>query len=71
LINSGTISPAQLGRELGHKFSVISKTEFDAQMAVEHRAHRVTTVVGTHSAYLPLIGERIKSVVEKWKTQSI
>ncbi len=67
LVNEGTISPAEIGKLIGHKFEVITKAELDRQMAVEGRARRVTTVVGTRKGYLPPARDRIVEVVRKWR----
>lgn len=67
LVNEGTISPAEIGRLIGHKFEIITKKELDKQMALENRAYRVSTHLGTRKGYLPPIKDRINEVMDKWK----
>ena len=67
LVNEGTISPAEIGRLIGHKFETITKEDLDKQMILENRANRVSTIVGTRKGYLPPIKDRVLDVVNKWK----
>lgn len=67
LINEGTIAPSEIGTMLGTKFEIFTKEDLDKQMAIEGRAHRVHTIVGTHFGYLPPIRDRIGEIVNQWK----
>ncbi len=67
LVNEGTISPAEIGKLIGHEFEIITKDELDNQMLLEGRANRVSTIVGTRKGYLPPIKKRIVDVINKWK----
>jgi len=67
IINEGTISPAEIGKMIGHKFEVITKDDLDKQMTEEGRATRTSTVIGTRYEYLPPIKDRIQEVVSRWR----
>ena len=69
LINEGTISPDEIGDLFNHPHEKVSKKDMDAQMEIENRARRVTTYAKSARILpLPDIRERIKSVVEKYKS---
>lgn len=67
LVNEGTISPAEIGKLIGHEFETITKEDLDKQMTLENRANRVSTIIGTRRGYLPPIKDRVVEVVNKWK----
>jgi dTDP-4-dehydrorhamnose reductase len=67
LINEGTISPAEIGDLIGHKFERFTKEDLDKQMALEGKANRVSTIVGTRGNYLPSIKKRVADIIGKWK----
>ena len=67
LVSEGTISPAEVGKLIGHDFEVITKDVLDKQMTSEKRATRTSTIIGTRHGYLPPIRNRIADVVVKWK----
>ncbi len=68
LVNEGTISPAEIGKLIGHKFEVFTKQELDNEISSEKRANRVTTIIGARRGYLPPIRDRINDVISKWKS---
>lgn len=68
LVNEGTISPAEIGKLIGHEFETITKNELDEHMDSEGRAKRVSTIVGTHKGYLPPINDRVSDIINKWKS---
>jgi dTDP-4-dehydrorhamnose reductase len=68
LTNEGTISPAEIGGLIGHKFEVFTKADLDEQVSLEGKARRTTTIVGSRRGYLPPIKDRIIEVVNKWKS---
>ena len=67
LVNEGTISPAEIGKLIGHEFETIKKEDLDKQMISEGRANRVSTIIGTTKGYLSPIKERVVDVINKWK----
>jgi dTDP-4-dehydrorhamnose reductase len=67
LANEGTISPAEVGKLIGHDFETIDKKELDKRLIEEGRAARTSTIVGSRRGYLPPIRERVVEVVNKWK----
>lgn len=68
LVNEGTISPAEIGKLIGHEFEIIRKEDLDKQMTIENRATRVSTIIGSRKGYLPSIKDRINDVINKWKS---
>lgn len=67
LVNEGTISPAEIGKLIGHEFETITKKDLDKQMTLENRANRVSTIIGSRKGYLPPIKNRVVDVINKWK----
>ena len=69
LINSGTISPDEIGDLFNHPHEKVSKALMDIQMEIENRARRVTTYARSARILpLPNITERIKEVIDKYKS---
>ena len=69
MVNAGTISPVQIRRGFDKNFTACSKEEQDERLAKEGRARRVTTYVGSKRVpLLPDIRQRIKTVIEKYKS---
>lgn len=67
LVNEGTISPAEIGILMGHSFEPFSKADLDEYIRSEHRAPRVTTVVGSvKTPLLPNIKERIVEILHDY-----
>lgn len=67
LVNEGTISPAEIGDLIGHKFERITKAELDKEVVSQGKANRVSTIIGARRGYLPPIKNRVVEVVTKWK----
>ena len=69
LSNEGTISPAEIGALIGHKFEVIKKEDLDKMMEEIDAAKRTSTILGSRKGYLPNIRDRIADVVKEWKNE--
>ena len=68
LINSGTISPDEIGDLFNHPHEKVSKATMDVRMEIGNKARRVTTYARSARVQpLPDIRERIKSVVARYK----
>jgi len=68
IVNEGTISPAEIGIFMLHKFIPYTKSDLDEQIRSQGKASRVSTIVGSHYGYLPPIRKRIIEVVNKWRS---
>ena len=72
LVNRGTISPAEIGKKLGHKFRIVTKEAQDKRLEREGRAKRVTTYgISKRGVTLPQIKERIDEIIKVFKGVNI